>query len=109
MTDYNFKITYQSETANVIADAFMRKHSELLMQKEKNVISCTQMFIDFSYIIAVLEDDLSLMSESAEATEEDHSDTVTVITESKLYKLMNHILKANQNHESLNKYWKITK
>ena len=82
----------------------MRKHSELLMQKEKNVISHTQMFIDFSCIITVLENDFSSMNKSAEATEEGHLDTVTVIIESKLYELMNHILKANQNYESLNKY-----
>ena len=81
----------------------------LLTQKEKNVISHMQVFIDFSYIITVLEDDLSSMNESAEVTEEGHSDTVTVITESKLYESMNYILKTNQNHESLNKYQKMTK
>ena len=37
VANYNFKIIYHSETANIVADALTRKHSELITQKEKNI------------------------------------------------------------------------
>ena len=37
VADYNFKITYCSETANVVTDALTRKHDELVTQKEKDI------------------------------------------------------------------------
>ena len=54
MADYNFKITYCSETVNVVADALTRKHSELITQKEKDSTVQTQLFLNPSCIIAAI-------------------------------------------------------
>ena len=54
VTDYNFKITYCSETANIVADALIRKHSELITQKEKDIAAQTQVFLNSSCIIAAI-------------------------------------------------------
>ena len=54
MADYNFKIIYCSETANVVADALTRKHSKLVTQKEKNITVQTQLFLNPSCIIAAI-------------------------------------------------------
>ena len=52
MTDYNFKIIYCLETANIIADALIRKHNELITQKEKDIAAQTQLFLNSSCVVA---------------------------------------------------------
>ena len=54
VADYNFKITYHSGTANIVADALTRKHSKLVTQKEKDITAQTQLFLNSSCIIAVI-------------------------------------------------------
>ena len=41
VTDYNFKIIYCSETANIVTDALTRKHNELITQKKKDIAAQT--------------------------------------------------------------------
>ena len=41
MTDYNFKITYCSETVNIVIDTLTKKYNELITQKEKSIAAYT--------------------------------------------------------------------
>ena len=95
MADYNFKIIYCSETVNVVADALIRKHSELVTQKEKDITAQTQLFLNSSCVIAAIgEGSVNVESGSLnEAKQVKNS-----------YQLVNQILQANCSHESLSQY-----
>ena len=56
VADYNFKITYCSGTANIVADALTRKHDKLITQKEKDIAAQTQVFLNPSCIIAAIDE-----------------------------------------------------
>ena len=90
MADYNFKITYRPGTVNIVADTLIRKHGELVTQKEKDIAACTQLFLDPSCVIASVEEG-SLSNEQAEPAENP-------------YQLVDWILQANQTHDSLDQY-----
>ena len=79
MTDYNFKITYCPETANIVADTLTRKHSELVTQKEKDIAARTQLFLEPNCVIASVEKG---------------SEKQTELTENP-YQLIDQILQAN--------------
>ena len=95
MTDYNFKITYCSETANIIADALTRKHSKLVTQKEKDIAAQTQLFLNSSCVIAAIDEgSVNIKSDSLNEAEQAENP----------YQLMDQILQANHSHKSLNQY-----
>ena len=79
MTDYNFKITYCSGTANIVTDTLTRKHDKLVTQKEKNIAARTQLFLDPNRVIASVEKG---------------SEKQTELTENP-YQLVDQILQAN--------------
>ena len=93
VTDYNFKITYCSEIANIVTDTLTRKHDKLITQKEKNIAACTQLFLDLNCVIASVEEG---------------SEKQTELTENP-YQLVNQILQANWTHDSLNQYCQTAK
>ena len=79
MTDYNFKITYCSEIANIVIDTLTRKYDKLITQKKKNITACTQLFLDLSCVIVSVEKGSEKQTESAENS----------------YQLVDQILQAN--------------
>ena len=95
VADYNFKITYCLETVNIVTDTLIRKYSELVTQKEKDIAAYTQLFLDSGHVIACIKEGLLNNKQS--------SDSQVKLTESP-YQLVNQILQANQSHESLNQY-----
>ena len=88
MIDYNFKITYCSETANIVTDTLIRKHDKLITQKEKNIAARTQLFLDLNYVIASVKEGSEKQTEPAENS----------------YQLVDQILQANWTHTSLSQY-----
>ena len=88
MTDYNFKITYCPETANIVADTLTRKHGELVTQKEKDIAARTQLFLEPNCMIVSVEEG---------------SEKQTELTENP-YQLVDQILQANRTHDSLDQY-----
>ena len=93
VADYNFKITYRPGTANVVADALTRKHGELITQKEKDIASRTQCFLDPKHVLASIE----------EATTERENE-ITAPKENKPYEVVDAVLNANRTHPSLAPY-----
>ena len=93
VTDYNFKITYCSGTANIVADTLTRKHSELITQKEKDIAARTQLFLELNCVIVSVEEG---------------SEKQTELTENP-YQLIDQILQANWTHDSLNQYYQTAK
>ena len=93
VTDYNFKITYCSETVNIVINTLTRKHDKLITQKEKNIAARTQLFLDLSYVIVSVEKG---------------SEKQTDLTKNS-YQLVNQILQANWTHDSLNQYCQTVK
>ena len=95
MTNYNFKITYCSETANIVADALTRKHDELITQKKKDIAAQTQVFLNSSCIIAAIDEgSVNIKSDSLNEAKQVENP----------YQLVNQILQANHSHKSLNQY-----
>ena len=95
VADYNFKITYCSGTANIVADALTRKHSKLITQKEKDITAQTQLFLDPSCVIAAIGEG-SANIESGSLNEAEQAENP--------YQLVDRILQANRSHESLDQY-----
>ena len=91
--DYNFKITYYSETANIVTDTLTRKHDELITQKEKNITARTQLFLEPNCVIVSVKEG---------------SEKQTELTENP-YQLVDQILPANWTHDSLNQYCQTVK
>ena len=89
----NFKITYCSETVNIVTDTLTRKHNELITQKKKNITACTQLFLDSGCVIASVKKGSEKQTEPAENS----------------YQLVNQILQANWTHDSLNQYCQTVK
>ena len=101
LTDYHFKITYRSGTANVIADALTRKQEDVKTQKDKNIVSRTQVLIEPAKI-------LEYTGEIASLNVENESSASTVAKKWASYELVDHILQANRTHESLQAFRKLT-
>ena len=100
MADYNFKIIYCLETVNIVADALTRKHSELITQKEKNIATQTQVFLNPSCIIAAIgESSVNIKSGSLNEAKQAENP----------YQLVDQILQANHSHESLNQYYQMAR
>ena len=66
MTDYNFKITYCPETANIVTDTLTRKHDKLITQKEKDITAHTQLFLDLNCVIVSVKEGSEKQTELAE-------------------------------------------
>ncbi len=95
VADYNFKITYCLETANIVTDALTRKHDELITQKEKDIAAQTQVFLNSSCVIAAIgEGSVNIKSGSLNEAEQVENP----------YQLVDQILQANHSHKSLNQY-----
>ena len=77
---------------NIVTDTLIRKHSELITQKKKNIAAHTQLFLDSGCVIASVKEGLSNSEQS--------SNNEIKLTESS-YQLMNQILQINHSHESL--------
>ena len=95
MIDYNFKIIYCSETANVVADALTRKHNKLVTQKKKDIAAHTQLFLDPGCVIVSI-DEGSMNIENGSMNKAEQVENP--------YQLMNQILQANHSHELLEHY-----
>ena len=93
VTDYNFKITYCSETVNIVTDTLTRKHNKLITQKKKDIAAHTQLFLDLSCVIASVKKGSEKQTEPTENP----------------YQLVDQILQANWTHDSLNQYCQTAK
>jgi hypothetical protein len=104
LAEYDLKITYRPGSINTIADILSRKVEVLKTQKEKDIAARTTILIKPS-LIAALEDSPAPANQTLNAQEspppEEQPQTNGI-------ELIDQVLKANREHDSMQKYRDLT-
>src|SRR5947207_14954110 len=102
LADFYLKITYRPGSINNIADSLSRKAEVLKTQKEKDVAARTTVLIK-PLMITTLEDSAPAPAPADEALDPQQAPQPEPARTNPL-KLINQVLKANREHDSLHKY-----
>ena len=95
---------YHSDTVNMMINTLTCKQEKIKTQKEKNIISCTQMLIELNKIIR--QDKITLLNMKSDLINKVDSTNVKDLSS---YKLVNYILQTKYIHESIQSFRKLVK
>ena len=102
LAEYHLKITYRPGSINTIADILSRKAEVLKTQKEKDIAARTTVLIK-PLMIATLEDSAPAPAPTDEALDPQQAPQPEP-TGTDTLELIDQVLKANREHDSLQKY-----